>query len=814
MKNCKKILSVIILLTLITVSISTALQPSFAAPAPEQQILDSTYEWRYLDDNTDPNIGTWYERWNIRCGWTFPLTNTQMKFSDATWSDGVGPFSYDSENGGTVLRKTDEEGKTLPTYFFRATFNLPDPSAIKTIAGRIRYNDAAIIYINGKPIEQSFNIPNINYPENLTYGSGEKLTEEYAVASFVVDDVSMLAAGPNVLSVELHTNDPSDEDVYFLMESLVLNPSAETLPDVETVKTVSVNTGEDESKMNFAWYSLSNAVGKIQIAKAADMTDGTFPVASAKTFTASESKPAYTKFYDKSYYYNKAIVSNIQRGQDYVYRVGNNDAWSEVYTLSTKDISEGYEVLFISDAQVGTGTITTDKYGWNNTLEQATGRYPNFSMIMNAGDVVDLATRESEYDAYFSPEKLKQFPSAVTPGNHDVGVNFKNHFNQPNESLLGSNVAGGDYYFTYGKVLYMVLNTNNANYGQHIEFMRETIDNTKHQDFKWKIVMFHQSIYCAAEQSKGSAITNRRSALVPVFDELGIDVVLMGHDHSYTRTHHIKGLENMPMGEVDAEGYELNPEGTLYLTMSSASGSKYYDIVQEYEYSANQMQLYVPTFARLEITDDTFRMTAHRSDTMEVIDSYAMRKTAAEQEVTIGLPEQVVQNEEFTVDVRTPGNYGKLTVYNSNMMKMGIKILSKTTNADGSVDTRLSMSIGTPGENRAFTIHDGDKLIGQFSLNVSAVEKRVVSIAAPTSVVKNELFEITVVTKGDIKKLTLLNENFGKMGVQVVNKYGNADGSTTTVLNLAIGTAKNGRTISVYEGDVRYDAFTLDVLSA
>lgn len=635
----KRTQAVILLIAIVFTSFGALVTPkasvSAESPISNVEVIDGTEEWRYLDDNTDPNIGTWYESWNKRNGWAYPLDFLDwgvvpMDFSDETWSDGYGPFSFDAEaNGGTELKKT-AQGKACPTYFFRYTFELENPSEIVAISGTVRYKDAAIVYINGKPIDYLLNIPVSNYPENLVYGCSEKFEEKYDEVDFIVQDTSSLREGYNTVAVEVHTSDPNTDEVYFELLSLVLNPDDDTLPEVPSIKALAVNAGSDESELNLAWYALSSIPGQVQIAKKSDMKGSAFPATVAKTFNSVNTGSAYTQFYDKYYYYNKVTVTGLERGEDYVYRVGNAYAWSDIYDFSTQDISDGYDVLFVTDAQIGTGTIPTDTYGWNKTLESAFGLSPNVSLIANTGDMVDVANKESEYDAYFNPEILKSYPTATAVGNHDIAANYSYHYNEPNLSGIGGNAANSDYYFTYGNILYLVINANNTNNAEHARFMKETVEAMADRDFDWTILMMHQSMYCSATQSTGSAVTNRRDALVPVIDELGIDIVLAGHDHSYTRTHHMENFEILPEKEYDDNGYEIEPDGTLYLTMSSASGSKYYDIVAEYDYSANQQQLYVPTFALLSFTDNTFSMTTYRSDTLEVIDEYAMIKDADE----------------------------------------------------------------------------------------------------------------------------------------------------------------------------------------
>ena len=50
------------------------------------------------------------------------------------------------------------------------------------------------------------------------------------------------------------------------------------------------------------------------------------------------------------------------------------------------------------------------------------------------------------------------------------------HFNNPNASEYGATAAGGDYYYTYGDGLFIVLNTNNYNVAEHEELIKEAVE--------------------------------------------------------------------------------------------------------------------------------------------------------------------------------------------------------------------------------------------------------------------------------------------------------------------------------------------------
>ena len=92
-----------------------------------------------------------------------------------------------------------------------------------------------------------------------------------------------------------------------------------------------------------------------------------------------------------------------------------------------------------------------------------------------------------------------------------------------------------------------------------------------HKDAKWKIVMFHHDIYGSGQPHSDTDGANLRIIFAPLMDEFDIDVCLTGHDHSYARTFQLIDGTAIDYGNSVA----VNPEGTLYISAGSASGSKF-----------------------------------------------------------------------------------------------------------------------------------------------------------------------------------------------------------------------------------------------
>lgn len=381
--------------------------------------------------------------------------------------------------------------------------------------------------------------------------------------------------------------------------------------------------GSDESEMNFSWYSPSTTrAGQVQYAEVSSGTED-FPENAAVTVDASLKNATY------GYSAHEAVITQLENETDYMYRLGDGlGNWTQAFHFKTKNPSS-YEFVMVADPQIGaSGDIAEDQRGWERTLRQAIDRSPDSSFILSAGDQVDARYSEKEYAAYFAPEPLRNYPTATTIGNHDDTYHYAYHFNVPNENWELGNYdnSGGDYYFSYGDTLFMNLNSNSQNPEEHIQFMEETAEATAGRDWKWKILVFHHSIYSAAAHSQSEVVLNLRDQLVPTIDELGFDAVLMGHDHSYVRTYQMENFQPLKNHMMQGDA-PVNPEGTVYITGNTASGSKFYGMQTEREpYSAVREQWGVPTYMNIQVEPTRLRFETYRTDTEELVDGYEIIK--------------------------------------------------------------------------------------------------------------------------------------------------------------------------------------------
>ena len=351
--------------------------------------------------------------------------------------------------------------------------------------------------------------------------------------------------------------------------------------------------------------------------------------------------------------------------------------------------------------------------------------------------MVNNNNNEVQYAAYLGADALRSLPVATTIGNHDSGSEqYTMHYNNPNafdtsgyknktQYTEGKTAAGTDYYYTYGNTLFIVLDTNNNNCATHENVIRKATK--ENPDVKWKVVMFHQDIYGSGYDHSDSDGMVLRTQLTPLMDKYDIDVVLQGHDHTYSRTYQLQSdgknhqefnnkttnsgvnyaKENNCYEIVDTTkgGTVVNPKGTVYLEANSATGSKFYNLITaKQDFISERSQTWTPSYSVVNVTDDSFEVTTYDAETGKVLDgssSYKIVKkaedtkkddansdTTKKDDTTVQAKAQTITatasykksetSKAFKLNAKTNGN-GKLTYTTSNKSVATVDTNGKVT---------------------------------------------------------------------------------------------------------------------------------------
>lgn len=607
--------------------VATMAQPLFQTRAAENDVtMNGNVTWSYLDDGSDPagdSTAAGYDR----TSWTKDGYDISA-WKTATGSFGAKKGQINDLGGGctpkTLLTQYKADGTTdIEAFFFRTDVTIPDASKVTKISGSVIYDDAATVYVNGVKIA-GFDDDGIT--GNLQYGGSNAGDPKTGTIS--TSDPAALAAvkdGKNVIAVEIHQGRSSSSDIYFDMPSLTFETTV-SVP-VYTQKNISWTVGKDASEINVTWYADVDETGTLLVAKNSEVSGNEMP-ADAKNFTANG-----TASNKSGYYSYQTTATGLSADTTYAYQLVNGETKSEIRAFTTGGTGS-FSFAAAGDPQIGaSGSSVNDTDGWEKTLKLISGNsaFDGVDFLLSAGDQVNTASNEDQYDGYLEHDTLLDLPTATVVGNHDSGsAAYNQHFNNPNESSYGTTAAGGDYYFVYNHVLFLALNSNNTSTAEHKAFMEQAIQATAGQDITWKVVVFHHSIYSVASHSLESGILTRREELVPVFKDLDIDVVLMGHDHVYCRTYMMDGLDPMTDASIydDADYSSItNPTGILYVTLNSASGSKFYTIKNaSFPYSRVMNQENVPNISRVDVSDSRFKVTTYRTSDMSVVDSFAINR--------------------------------------------------------------------------------------------------------------------------------------------------------------------------------------------
>jgi hypothetical protein len=387
------------------------------------------------------------------------------------------------------------------------------------------------------------------------------------------------------------------------------------------VNYLTLSPGSDATQINFSWHTqIKTNSPTVRI-----WTQDSKPIEYTGTSSASVSSLS-------TMYYNRVTVTDLETNTAYTYQLGDGEGnWSIEYTTQTNNPA-AFSYLVFGDPQVSSQTYGNN---WKNTLELALGVNPNIAFMASTGDNIDSNTK-AQYDYFFTPKEIfSALPLATCMGNHEGSGTAPHVFYNPPNTDGGRDVV--DYWYRYGDVLFIVWDCTTGNVAGLRAFLQNAI--AANPDATWKILNFHYDVYGQGSSHALSDGKTYRDTYVPVIDEFGIDVVFNGHDHSYSRSYPMKwsgssttsssqGMQ--PENLIDGKATDLT--GTVYFSLNSASGQKYYSLVAKQAYTAIMQQANRPHFSIVDVTVNTFTCTTYQinaDNSLTLIDTYTIKKTIA-----------------------------------------------------------------------------------------------------------------------------------------------------------------------------------------
>lgn len=481
--------------------------------------------------------------------------------------------------------------------------------------------------------------------------------------------------------------------------------SAQTNPIFRAI----LQPGSDESQVIASWRTNYNGAEVLEISG----PEGTM------SFPAKEKKTGQLLYRS-----NFATATGLKENTEYRYRMGSTaGGWSGWEFFNTGSFGTDWSFITVTDAQIGVdGALAKQTEQWKQTIGSAVADDPNASLIWSLGDQVEgWGAPIAQHDKFFSAPEIRRIPTNALPGNHDTygGLdNYDEHFINPNQER-----DIRDFYFERNNVLFIGLDTNAskaADIERHAEHLRRTIANRGAFN-DWIIVGMHHAFFSQGNHYTDSDVTALREGLAPVMSELGVDLVLSGHDHIYTRTHLMNGLEPVQPAATPRRGDVLTPgEGeVLYVTTTTAGGGKFYDFKGEdgkkypnarfetmdpalmHKSTAIWRQDYTEDYLSVDVTGDTLKLTTYNANDPYVIDQVTLnnRDRALPDPRVDGLPtvtETVTETETSGVTTASPTT---VTVEPSAEVKTVTSVATSTVNGSAvtfTTEVPTTVPVGEP----------------------------------------------------------------------------------------------------------------------
>ncbi len=314
--------------------------------------------------------------------------------------------------------------------------------------------------------------------------------------------------------------------------------------------SVTVN-GDTSTQRGITWYTNENTASQVELS-----TLGGFP---AEGVTIQCESP----YEWEGKFVHKALLSGLQPGTLYFYRVGDGEEWSKTGRFYTDNGDDKVNFVAIADIQAS----SYENFAKSAKVAKAAfATMPTAEFMINLGDFTNDSTNE-EWDAYDKAMADVNAMTTLAPvtGNHDgLGVEywFNNMFNlDTSESVQIKD--GVNYSFDYGNAHIAVVNTNDilAISIAQLDWLRNDLNST---DKDWKIVCLHKSPYSLGKDAKWPDALYLQKSLTRVIDECNVDLVMSGHDHQYLRTKPLTGNK-------------VDENGAVYV-LAGTAGTKRYEV--------------------------------------------------------------------------------------------------------------------------------------------------------------------------------------------------------------------------------------------
>ena len=271
-----------------------------------------------------------------------------------------------------------------------------------------------------------------------------------------------------------------------------------------------------------------------------------------------------------------AALTELEPAVTYWYCVGSDNNWSEKQHFTTAERNTGsFSFMYFGDIQVAKNAVP-EFAAWGDLTKSAYAKNPGAVFALQGGDIVESGISTQQWAMFLEAATgvFSQIPFMPTNGNHESRFLsgkpelYLDTFTLPQNGPEG--FIEEFYSFDYGNAHITVLNDWVFSGEQRLtDEQLSQLDAWVEADLvssaaAWKIVVTHVPIYAIHSDTTANKAREHWSAL---FEKYGVSLVLVGHQHVYSR------LKPLTDGAVDFDN------GVTYIMGNS--GQKYYSSADE-----------------------------------------------------------------------------------------------------------------------------------------------------------------------------------------------------------------------------------------
>ena len=268
--------------------------------------------------------------------------------------------------------------------------------------------------------------------------------------------------------------------------------------------------------------------------------------------------------------------------------------------------------LYFADTQAN--PETGNYSGFSELMSAALAPEPKPDMILFGGDTVNDGGDPNEWLDFWQaagtlPDGLLK---AAVVGNHDNYVLLAEQFDLPSkapESLSG----GFNYSFSLGPVFFLMLDSNilGAADEKDVEWLLGEMQSEAAQNAAWRVAVMHHPMWTPAEIPRDvQRAETMREHFLPVMEAGGLDLILCGHQHFYSRSVQIRGITQIMAASGGKASYTANNHDYMAVV---ADAPNYLRI------TASSVELTVSAYDVSGSIFDTLTLTKTQNDDEELL---------------------------------------------------------------------------------------------------------------------------------------------------------------------------------------------------